>query len=264
MFLFSGLDSSSCSQCVSLLKMLAKQGHTIVCTIHQPSALIFEMFDKLYTVVDGNCMYQGPTRELIPFLADQGLHCPSYHNPADFLMEVAVGEYERDLNKLINAANKKYYEDSDLYHLSNIRNGIRHVTDHKDQEKKTGLFYKLCGNNKLSLNFNTKNDVEEDPETCESLQPKKGQEILDMEKLIQPASFIMQYFLLLNRLLIGVRRSYFLLIARIVAHVVIGTIFGYLYMNVGTKATTVLGNYVYFYGTVLLLVYMGKMAVVMT
>lgn len=127
--------------------MLAKQGHTIVCTIHQPSALIFEMFDKLYTVVDGNCMYQGPTRELIPFLADQGLYCPSYHNPADFceysfvylflrfcfilyhltVMEVAVGEYERDLNKMINAANKKYYEDSDLYHLSGIRNDIQQL-----------------------------------------------------------------------------------------------------------------------------------------
>ncbi|KAL5279571.1 hypothetical protein ACFFRR_003893 [Megaselia abdita] len=256
----SGLDSSSCSQCVSLLKMLAKQGHTIVCTIHQPSALIFEMFDKLYTVVDGNCMYQGPTRELIPFLADQGLLCPSYHNPADFLLEVAVGEYERDLNKLINAANKKYYEDSDLYHLNNIRNGIQHVNE-KESEKKTGFLYKFCGNNKLSLNFNTKVDEEME---CESAQPEKGKADLDMEKLIEPASFIMQYFLLLNRLLIGVRRSYFLLIARIVAHVVIGTIFGYIYMNVGVKATTVLGNYVYFYGTVLLLVYMGKMAVVMT
>lgn len=43
-------------------------------------------------------------------------------------MEVAVGEYERDLNKLINAANKKYYEDSDLYHMNAIRNGIQQVT----------------------------------------------------------------------------------------------------------------------------------------
>jgi len=81
---FRGLDSSSCSSCVALLKKLASQGHTIVCTIHQPSALIFEMFDKLYTVVDGHCMYQGPVRELVPFLADQQLDCPSYHNPADY------------------------------------------------------------------------------------------------------------------------------------------------------------------------------------
>lgn len=42
-------------------------------------------------------------------------------------MEVAVGEYERDLNKLINAANKKYHEDSDLYHLENLSNAIQNV-----------------------------------------------------------------------------------------------------------------------------------------
>lgn len=56
----------------------------------------------------------------------------------------------------------------------------------------------------------------------------------------------------------------FLLLARLMSHIVIGLVFGYLYMNVGDKATAVLGNYVYLYGTILLLVYTGKMAVVLT
>lgn len=42
---------------------------------------------------------------------------------------------------------------------------------------------------------------------------------------------------------------------------VIGLIFGYLYRDVGIAANTVFANYIYFYGSILLVVYTGKMPV---
>lgn len=89
----TGLDALSSYQCVKVLQDLTKSGRTIVCTIHQPSAAIYEMFDHIYLLADGRCMYQGAPKSTVQYLSSAGLQCPKYHNPADYIIEVISGEY---------------------------------------------------------------------------------------------------------------------------------------------------------------------------
>lgn len=103
----TGLDSLSSYQCVKLLRGLAKAGRTIICTIHQPSAAIYEMFDTAYLLAGGRCMYEGATTNTIAYFASVGLHCPKYHNPADYMIEVVSKEYGDFNDQLVNLTSNK-------------------------------------------------------------------------------------------------------------------------------------------------------------
>lgn len=108
----TGLDDLSGSQCVELLRRLAHGGRTVICSIHTPSAKIFEMFDHIYVVANGQCIYQGEGMNIVPYMETVGIRCPKTYNPADFseflillfmsankmfifqpVIEVACGEY---------------------------------------------------------------------------------------------------------------------------------------------------------------------------
>ena len=88
----SGLDSSSSLQVISHLRSLAQGGRTIVCIIHQPSSRLFEMFDDLYLLSEGRCLYSGPISEMTAVFREAGFECPQYYNRADF------GNYTQSLH----------------------------------------------------------------------------------------------------------------------------------------------------------------------
>lgn len=108
----TGLDSSSATQCIQILKKLALEGKTIICTLHTPSALEFQMFDHIFALAEGFCIYQGSPSNLVPFLSDLDLVCPETFNPPDFLLEIATHDYgpqnHRLTEKIENGANQSF------------------------------------------------------------------------------------------------------------------------------------------------------------
>ncbi|KAJ1808844.1 hypothetical protein LPJ56_003918 [Coemansia sp. RSA 2599] len=62
-------------------------------TIHQPSARIFNIFDKVILLSQGSVVYFGPTAESISYFASIGYQCPVHENPADFFVDLMTLDY---------------------------------------------------------------------------------------------------------------------------------------------------------------------------
>lgn len=90
----SGLDTVAIKQCIDIFDVLTAQGRTVICTIHQPPASIFQKFHQTYFLADGVCVYNGTTSEIVPHLASVGITCPVTYTPSEYIIEVIHGNHE--------------------------------------------------------------------------------------------------------------------------------------------------------------------------
>ena len=90
----SGLDSQTSWAILDLLEKLSKAGQSVLCTIHQPSAMLFQRFDRLlFLAKGGKTVYFGDiganSETLTHYFQRQGAHaCPPEANPAEWMLEV--------------------------------------------------------------------------------------------------------------------------------------------------------------------------------
>ncbi|XP_067022118.1 protein white-like [Acropora muricata] len=94
----SGLDSFMAQSVITSLQRLASSGHTIMCTIHQPSSEVYAMFDSILLLAEGRTAYMGTTTEALPYFQRLGYECPTNYNPADYFVQtlaIVPGDEER-------------------------------------------------------------------------------------------------------------------------------------------------------------------------
>ncbi|CAF2896306.1 unnamed protein product [Rotaria sp. Silwood2] len=130
----TGLDSSMARNVMECLHRLSRKGRTIIFSIHQPRYSIFKLFDTLFLIATGRCIYHGPTDNVLQFFSSVGFSCEEHDNPADFILDVLQSDRfspltndqtDNDLDKQNNQIefylNKEYMK-TDIF--SSIQNKI--------------------------------------------------------------------------------------------------------------------------------------------
>ncbi|KAK2626262.1 hypothetical protein QTJ16_004524 [Diplocarpon rosae] len=117
-----GLDASTALQYIKALQVLTKiRGWSTIVTLYQPGNGIYDLFDKVLLLDQGQQIFFGPTKDARPFMEGLGFECLPGANTADYLTGVTmpnerevrpecIATFPRSVRKL-----REVYEESDIY-----------------------------------------------------------------------------------------------------------------------------------------------------
>ncbi|XP_058091563.1 ABC transporter G family member 7 [Magnolia sinica] len=89
----TGLDAFQAERVMETLRQLAQEGHTVICSIHQPRGSVYAKFDDIVFLSEGAVVYMGPAQEALSYFAKFGYDCPDHVNPAEFLADLISVDY---------------------------------------------------------------------------------------------------------------------------------------------------------------------------
>ncbi|CAM8916682.1 unnamed protein product [Rhodiola kirilowii] len=90
----SGLDSASAFFVIQTLRSVARDGKTVISSIHQPSSEVFTLFDDLFLLSSGVVVYFGDAKMAVEFFAEAGVPCPSRRNPSDHFLRCVNSDFD--------------------------------------------------------------------------------------------------------------------------------------------------------------------------
>ncbi|GLV44803.1 uncharacterized protein CBL_14626 [Carabus blaptoides fortunei] len=247
----SGLDNVSMKYCLKLLQSLAREGRTIVCTIHQPPASLLPMFDHIYVVARGMCVYQGHPNDLVSFLSNSGYVCPESNNPADYIIELVDLDPNAasTLSKLIEngkilyrslednypKANASLSKDSAPRNFETLDSNTAITSARKSSMRKSSLFRNYEENSHISVRrksseAHTESFLKRDS-ILKTFQWIKLNQSVDGTKANYANSGWYQFLILLRRLVVHNVRNRYALVIQAVHYIICAVTLGIVYYD---------------------------------
>ncbi|EPS62736.1 hypothetical protein M569_12052, partial [Genlisea aurea] len=137
----SGLDSAAAFFVIQSIKNIARDGRTVISSIHQPSSEVFALFDDLYLLSGGETVYFGEAKVATKFFAEAGFPCPSRRNPSDHFLRCINSDFDIVTATLKGSQRLREASSDPLASLGtvNIKNVLVDKYRHSEYARKTKL-----------------------------------------------------------------------------------------------------------------------------
>ncbi|XP_030060706.1 ATP-binding cassette sub-family G member 2 isoform X2 [Microcaecilia unicolor] len=216
----TGLDASTASAVLLLLKRLSKKGRTMILSIHQPRYSIFKLFDSLTLLAAGKMLYHGPATEAIEYFKTIGYECEPYNNPADFFLDVINGE------STAVTANK---DDGEILDTANSNKETNPVSEYGLEKQDSSLVDKL---HEQYLKSKQYMDIMKELQKIETGRKNKQKRSRFMNQVTYATGFINQFHWVAKRSLTNIIRSPQSSIAQVVVSIILALIVGAIFFGV--------------------------------
>ncbi|KAL7619738.1 hypothetical protein AAE478_010280 [Parahypoxylon ruwenzoriense] len=238
----SGLDAFTANSILEVLQGLAKEGRTLILTIHQARSDIFKHFGNVLLLARGGSpAYAGSAKGMLPYFNSLGYQCPQHTNPADYALDLITidlqeahreAESREKVHRLIESWAKVTMSPSGAPQaaprLSNINEAeelsAESITDTKSNTYQPANFGKGTAESTADSGEGSEASQEGTAELERRLSNTLPRRSVNKAALATPAelgalvhrraSFITAFPLLLHRATINLRRQPPLLLAR--------------------------------------------------
>ena len=176
---------------------------------------------------DGRCVYNGPPELLLSHLAKFGLHCPQFHNPADFIVEIACGDYTVQPINVLAKNNRPSPNELFLDENQSAKNEFGKHEKFKDEL--THVAHMTARHSSSQLNVESlSSDISSDYPLNKRMVSMKVTKVVRLMKQ-QRFPVFLHFFLLLKRTYLTTSRDPKLTWFRILQALFIGLVMAFLY-----------------------------------
>ena len=145
----TGVDSITAAKIVDILVLLARRGHTVVATIHQPNSEIFHKFDELMIMALGKVIYLNKACLAVDYFNTLGFRCSEHANPAEFFMSITTPEaVEFNISQSLSGESDE--DELDILHKKYEQRVNKMATDYEESDLKCDCQEVYMGRTKLT------------------------------------------------------------------------------------------------------------------